>query len=140
MNIDFLQKEIIPQRDKEISEGKNSATSQPIYVVLDLCENFVSGHSDFTSITNNKGRKMEFGYIDESLEPEDREFSSSDENMISPIDVTRFYTDRIIAFFLTNKGAHEYLEYQKHNLNAGYVYVFHSGYRNAEMDELLGGK
>ncbi len=36
MNIDFLQKEIIPLREMEIEEGKNCATRQPIYVVLDL--------------------------------------------------------------------------------------------------------
>jgi hypothetical protein len=140
MNIDYLQKEIIPQREKEIEEGKNAATSQPIYVVLDLSENFVSEHSEYTGLTNLRGWPMEFGYIDESLDSEYREFSQTDKKMKEPVAVTKFYTDRIVAFFLTSKAAHEYLEYQKHNLHSGYVYVFHSGYRNIEMDTLLSGK
>jgi hypothetical protein len=139
MNLDYLQKQIIPLRKKEIEKGKNLATRQPIYVVLDLQEHFVSGHSDYSSYTNNRGKVFTYGYIDESLDSECRQFKVSEKRMKSPSEVTRFYTDRIVAFFLTSKGAHDYLKYQKHNLSNAYVYVFYSGYANKEMDALLNG-
>ena len=137
MNLNYLTQEILPQREKEIKEGKNLATRQPIYVVLDLQENICSGHSDYTNSTNYKGKGWEFGYIDNTLEGEEREFKNTDKGMKKPEAVTRFFTDRITAFFLTSKGANDYLEYQFHNLTNGYVYVFYSGYANKEMDILL---
>ena len=57
--------------------------------------------------------------------------------MKEPEEVTMFYTDRIIAFFLTSQAAHDYLQYQSHNMNDPYVYVFYSGYANRQMDKLL---
>lgn len=60
--------------------------------------------------------------------------------MKKPVEVTKFYTDRIISFHLTSKSAHDYLKYQKHNLHNAYVYVFYSGYGNIEMDCLLKNK
>lgn len=140
MDLKHLTNDILPLRKQEIIEGKNCATSQPIYVVLDLQENIVSGHTDYTPSTNYKGLEWEFGYMDERLDPEDREFKLSGVIMAKPIRITRFYTDRIVAFFLTSKGASDYLEYQKHNLNNGYVYVFYSGYGNKEMNKLLSGE
>lgn len=139
MNVDYLQKEIIPLREMEIEEGKNCATRQPIYVVLDLQENYVSGHSDYSPSVNYKGLCWSNGFIDENEEPECREFKEYKSGMKSPSKVTKFFTDRIIAFFLTSKGAHDYLKYQSHNLNKAYVYVFYSGYANKEMDNLLSG-
>ena len=139
MNVDYLQKEIIPLREMEIEEGKNCATRQPIYVVLDLQENYVTGHSEYSPSTNYKGLSFEFGYVDMELDGESREFKKLKKGMFSAEKVTKFYTDRIIAFFLTSKGAHDYLKYQSHNLNNAYVYVFYSGYANKEMDNLLSG-
>lgn len=137
MNLTYLQTVIIPQREQEIKEGKNLATRQPIYVVLDLWENYCSGHSDYTNSTNYKGKGWEFGYIDLSLESESIKFKKSDKGMKKPEAVTRFYTDKIIAFFFTSEAAHDYLEYQSHNLTDPYVYVFYSGYGNRQMDLLL---
>lgn len=137
MNLEYLQNEIIPLRKKEIEEGKNLSTRQPIYVVLDIQINYVSGHSKFSPSVNYKGLGWENGYIDEGLEHEEMEFCRSKKGMKDPKKVTQFYTDRIVSFFLTSKGAHDYLKYQAHNLNAGYVYVFYSGYGNREMDNLL---
>jgi len=137
MNLDFLTRELLPRREQEIKDGKNLATRQPIYVVLDLQENYISGHSDYTPSTNYKGKDWEFGYIDNDIDSEGQEFKTSDAEMIKPFEVSRFFTDRIIAFFLTSCGAHDYLKYQSHNLNNAYVYVFYSGYGNKEMDSLL---
>lgn len=137
MDLNYLQNEIIPKREQEIKNGKNLATKQPIYVVLDLQENFCSGHSDYESSTNYRGRRWENGYIDTSLDGEEREFCETDEGMEDPAEVTKFYTDRIIAFFLTSEAAHDYLKYQSHNLFDAYVYVFYSGYANHQMDNLL---
>ena len=139
MNFEYLKNEIIPLREKEIEEGKNICTRQPIYVVLDLQENYVSGHSDYSPSTNYKGLPFEFGYIDEQLEGELRTFKKSDKQMKKPSEITKFYTDRIVAFFLTSKNAHDYLKYQSHNLENPYVYVFYSGYANKEMDLILCG-
>lgn len=139
MNLEYLRKVIIPTRKKEIEKGLNWATRQPIYVVLDLQENYVSGHTDYTPHTNYKGLVCEYGYIDNSIPSEERIFLKdiSRRNLQEPIKVTRFYTDKIIAFFLTSAGAYEYLKYQSHNLTNPYVYVFYSGYGNKEMDNLL---
>lgn len=141
MNIPYLQQEIIPQRAKEIKAGQNAGTRQPIYVVMDLNFSFISGHDDEEWISdfllNYKRKSAEFGYIDTSKEIEDRTFL---ETACSDAceKVTKIYTDKIIAFFLTRKGAEEYLEYQKHNLTeAAYIYTFYSGYANREMDRLL---
>lgn len=139
MNIPYLVKEIIPQRQQEIAEGKNLSTRQPIYVVLDLQENICSGHSDYTLSTNYKGKEAEFGFIDEfTSDSEKRKFKLTDDDMKQPEPVTRFFTDRFVAFFLTSKAAHDYLKYQAHNLTGNeYVYVFYSGYGNKEMNQLL---
>jgi hypothetical protein len=137
MDLKYLEKEIIPLRKKEIEEGKNACTRQPIYVVLDLQDNFMSGHSEHYPSTNYKGLNQIFGYYDAYLEPEDRKFKISKTKMKQPVEVTQFYTDRIIAFFFTSKGANDYMEYQRHNLKNAYVYVFYSGYGNREMDKIL---
>ena len=137
MDLNYLQNEIIPKREQEIKDGKNVMTRQPIYIVLDLQENFCSGHSIYESSTNYKGRKWENGYIDISLDGEEREFCETDEGMKETEEVTKFYTERIVAFFLTSEAAHDYLEYQSHNLIDAYVYVFYSGYANRQMGKLL---
>lgn len=139
MNLEFLTNELIPLREKEIEEGKNLATSQPIYVVLDLVENCVSGHSEYSPITNYRNKSFERGYIDDATDLEFKVFKKTDKRMKNPSEVTRFYTDSIVAFFLTSKGAHDYLKYQAHNLENAYVYVFYSGYGNKEMNSLLNG-
>lgn len=137
MDINYLQNEIIPKREQEIKEGKNLSTRQPIYIVLDLIENFVQGHSEYSLNTNYKNKRPEFGYIDLSLESELREFKNEPIGMELHEEITRFYTDRFVAFFLTSEGAHNYKEYQKHNLSDPYVYVFYAGYRNYQMNKLL---
>lgn len=57
MDLNYLQNEILPKREQEIKDGKNLATRQPIYVVLDSQENFCSGHSDYEPSTNYRGRE-----------------------------------------------------------------------------------
>ncbi len=140
MDIDYLVNEIIPKREQEIKDGKNLCTRQPIYVVLDLQENFLTGHSEYEPSTNYMGKRFEFGYFDMDDDFEFREFKDTYDGMLSPEEVTRFWTDRIIAFFLTSESAHLYLKSQAHNLENPYVYVFYSGYGNFEMDKLLCNK
>jgi hypothetical protein len=136
MNIKFLRK-LLTTRKQEIEEGKNLATRQPIYVVLDLQENITSKHSEYSPSTNYKGKGWTHGYMDTFLDGEEITFEESKKGMKEPVKVTRFYTDRVVSFFITSKGAHEYLKYQSHNLKMPYVYVFYSGYGNREMDQLL---
>lgn len=136
MNLDYLQNELLPLREVEIIEGQNACTRNPIYVVLDLRECYVSGHSDISPITNCKGINIEYGYVDDN-EQDDAEFKITDEEMVSPREVSRFFVDEVVAFFLTSKGAHDYMGYQSHNLRNPYVYVFSTGYRNYEMDKLF---
>lgn len=139
-NLDYLKNEILPQREKEIEEGKNAMTRQPIYVVLDLQEHCISGHEqDYSLHTNLKEMQPKFGYKYQDAEGE-WIFSLEDQHCVTD-EVTLFYTDRIVAFFFTRKGAEEYLEYQKHNLTENaYIYTFYSGYANQEMDKLLNGQ
>lgn len=137
MDIEYLTKEILPTREQEISEGRNLGTSQPIYFVFNSDYHIVSGHSEYSPITNIRGRQVEFGFIDIYKEPELREFKTSAKGMKEPEEVTRFYTDRYIAIFLTSEAAHDYLKYQKHNLSDPYVYVHYTGYANRQMDRLF---
>jgi hypothetical protein len=137
MNLEYLQKEILPQRKLEIETGENLWTAHPIYVVLESITAIVSGHSDYSPPTDMQNTPMEYGYIDLSLEPEDREFQLESEGMTEPDSITRFRVDRPAAFFLTHKAAKEYVQYQSHNLIEPYVYVFNAGYRNIQMDNLL---
>jgi hypothetical protein len=137
MNLKYLTEEILPIREKEIIDGKNLSTKNPIYVVIDLVDNYVSGHSDFSPNTNLKGIPFSLGYIDKYLDSESMQFNEKNTGMQKPFEVSRFYTDRIIAFFLTSQAAYEYLKYQSHNLNNPYVYVFHCGYANEQMEKLL---
>jgi hypothetical protein len=137
MDLNYLQNVLLPKREAEIKEGKNLCTKQPIYVVLDLQQNIVSGHSEYSSSTNYKGKPFEFGYVDNYLDAEDKRFEESKDGMRRPSEITRFWTDTIVAFFLTSEAAHDYLMYQRHNLKNPYVYVFYSGYGNHEMDALL---
>lgn len=140
MNIDYLVNDILPKRKNEIELGLNLSIRNPIYVVLELQENICSGHSEYSSSTNYKGIDFESGYMDIGIDPEYATFTDTDDGMIDPIEITRFYTDRIVAFFLTSESAHDYLSYQKHNLTNAYVYVFYSGYGNKQMDALFDNK
>ena len=138
MNLNFLVEYILPTRKEEIQKGKNLATSRPIYVVLDLQETYCQGHSYFSySTLNHKNVPEEHGYVDAALDSEDRKFAHSPNGMKKPEEITRFYVDEFVAFFLTSQSAHDYLQYQSHNLRNEYVYVFHAGYRNWEMESLL---
>jgi hypothetical protein len=140
MDLNFLVKKILPQRAKELEEGKNLATRNPIYVVLELEEHVCSGHSEFTGSTNHSEKNWEFGYIDMSLDLEDRDFQETDEAMIEPEPVSRFWTDNIVAFFLTMEAANDYLQYQSRNLLEPYIYVFSPGYGNRQMNLLFGNE
>lgn len=143
MDLKYLKKEILPQRKKEIAEGLNLGTRQPIYVVLDLDYNFIGGHDMegwlSGEMLNHARKASESGYVDTALDCEDREFNEEPDGMDKPEEVTKIYTDRVVAFFLTRQGAEAYLEYQKHNLKEAYVYTFYSGYANHEMDAILCG-
>jgi len=139
MNLNYLINSILPQRSKEIEEGKNRGTANPIYVVMNISIGCCSGWSDYTMNTNIAGYyEPEEGYVDLAKDDDQRKFKRSDKGMKNPERVTKYYIDRPVAFFLTSKAAHEYLEYQSHNLHKkAYVYVFHAGYKNVEMENLF---
>ena len=141
MDLKYLTEEILPRRAQEIRHSKNLGTAQPIYVVLSLTEHCCEGHSEMISHTTNNCNKVpKYGNIDMGEEPELRELKGTSEGMKEPEKVTVFWTDQVVAFFLTSEDAHDYKEYQSHNMTEPYVYVFHSGYRNYQMDKLLKGK
>lgn len=137
MNLKYLTEKIIPQRNLEIDSGENLSTAKPIYVVMNSIETIVSGHSEFSPSTDMKDSSMDHGYIDLGVDAESRKFQDTDEDMLWPEKVTRFFVDRPVAFFLTKKAAREYISYQAHNLTNPYLYVFSAGYRNHEMNNLL---
>jgi len=138
MNLDYLTNVILPQREKELAECKNAGTLNPIYIVFDLQEQICSGHTEYALRTTiSSKQEIQFGYIDTAVEPENRVFSKQPTGK-KPEPVTRFFTDVFVAFFLTHKAAHEYLQYQSHNLtDNAFVYVFSPGYRNVEMEMLF---
>lgn len=139
MNLEFLKNEIAPQRASEIKDGKNLSTRNPIYLVIDIKEQYIGGHIDDDYSFQSKYSHLtpKYGYIDEESDWECREFCDSDIDMVAPVEVTEVYTEHPVAFFLTSKAAHEYCEYQKHNLNKPFVYVAHAGYSNHQMEQFL---
>ncbi len=152
MNIKYLKRVLIPQREREVENGDNLATRDPIYVVYSLRDQYVSGHSDFSPTTNLQGKHPESGYLyrkDPDDEPQfclNEDGSDIDEYMEASEheaeedgfeEVTRLWVDRLEAIFLTSKAAYDFIGYQGHNLSNPYVYVHHAGYRNREMDMLL---
>lgn len=153
MNIEFLNQRIAI-RNKEIDEGKNAGTRNPIYIVCTRNENFVEGfiqkarikseHSghvgiEFSPTFSEIDSNVEFvhGYFDEGEDFESREFCESSEGMAKPIEVTKFESCMYRAFFLTSEAAHNYINYQAHNLNKPFVFVHYAGYRNWEFDNLM---
>ena len=140
MDLKYLEEVVIPQREKEIEEGKNACTAQPIYVVLDLEMQVVDDHIEMPSSTNLRQKECEIGYVDDVLDGECIEFKKTKKGMEAPRALTQFYTDKFVAFFLTRKGADEYLRYQSHNMKEPYIYTFYSGYGNREMDAILKNK
>jgi len=140
MNERYL-KELLVTREQEIKDGKNAATAQPIYVVLDLQEKCAFTHDEINSDTNRVGKEPIQGWVDSDYDDEPEFTTSEDEmeKMKSPQEVTSFWIDSIVAFFITREGAEDYLKYQKHNLTEPYIYVFHTGYANFQMNNLLKG-
>lgn len=128
-------KGLLNQRNTEIGEGLNLATFPPVYVVLSLVECVAFGHVEISSGTNRKGWDCEEGYFDR--DDTETGFHKTADGLSSPEEVTRFWIDCPDAFFITRKGAEEYLKYQSHNLANAYLYVFHTGYANHEMNELF---
>lgn len=124
-------------RKKEIDANLNLGTRSPIYCVLDLMEHVVPGHIDIDDTTNLKRQKSECGYIDYSVECEDRVFKESPEGMEVPSEVTRFYTDRYVSFHLTSHAAHHYKTAQAHNMHKPYVFVHCEGYRCYMIEKLF---
>lgn len=139
MNIEFL-KQRINIRNKEIEEGKNAGTKNPIYFVYSMREEFLSGHCiDRSPITNKRGMAHENLYIkkewDEGAELFEKIPEDGDEDNYE--EVTRIWLDDFKALFLTREAAENYLKYQSHNLNNPYIYTHYAGYRNWEFDNLL---
>lgn len=139
MNLEYLKNKIIPQRKKEIENGENACTAQPIYIVYNTEHDFISGHDDegWYGGSTLVGKTSEVGYIDTGVDSEDRDFCKDSDEMITPEEVTKIYSQRFTALFFTRKGAEDYLKYQKHNLTEPFIYTHYSGYANREMDDLL---
>lgn len=139
MDLNYLVNVVLPARKLEFIEGNHNSVRHPIHVVMDLTMHVTQEHSNYLkNYTNLKEKPIEFGYIDDGLDSENQEFKKDPYGMIDPLEITRFWTDTPVAFFLTNYAAHRYLEYQKHNLSPeAYVYTFDTGYRNDQMDQLF---
>lgn len=138
MNKEYLN-ELLVIRKQEIKDGKNAATNQPIYVVLDLQEKCAFTHDEINSDTNRRGKEPVQGWIDSEHDGEPDFITDELEavEMKNAIEVTTFWIDSIAAFFITRQGAESYLKYQKHNLTEPYIYTFSTGYANYEMNKLL---
>jgi hypothetical protein len=138
MNLEYLKKDVIPQRLAEIARGENAATRQPIYFIYDLVECYASGHNEYSPITNEINKQQEHGYLDAAKDSECQVFKKTDYRMKKPEEVTRFWVDRYVAFFFTRQAAKEYILYQKHNLSKlAYIYVQYTGYANHHMDAIF---
>lgn len=139
MNLEYLKSEILPVREREIAEGKNLATSPPIYIVYSLDQQLVYGHVEGLGHFSKSGVGSTFGYIEQGFDWDDSDFSEHESDLTNPEKITLFYTDRYVALFLTSEAAYDYLKYQAHNMNKPFVYVEHTGYANHQMNGLFSG-
>jgi len=137
MNENFY-KEVCEKRAQEIQEGKNRATDLPIYIVYDAKWYIVQGWSNITPALSHKYPNWEYGYYDESLEPESREFCSYDSGMEDPVECSKFYADDFITCCFTLEAAEAFIEAEKHNYSEMYVYVEYAGRRNTQFQNLFG--
>lgn len=129
-------KEQWEKRQAEIKDGKNLGTRYPVYVVMSLRKHSIPGkYADYLSKTNFKSYPAREGYIDRAAD--EPEIQLTDYGMEAPEAWTDFYTDDPRAFFITSEAAHEYIEYQSHNMFEPYVYVFYTGYGNRQMDKIM---
>lgn len=139
MNIEFLNQRIAI-RNKEIADGKNAGTQNPIYFVYSMREEFLSGHcTDRSPITNNRGMAHENLYIKKEWEEDAELFEEipDGENEYEYEEITRIWIDDFKALFITHEAAEDYLKYQAHNLNNPYIFTHYAGYRNWEFDNIM---
>lgn len=139
MNIEFLNQRI-EIRNKEIADGKNAGTQNPIYFVYSMREEFLSGHcTDRSPITNNRGMSHKNLYIKKEWEEDAELFEEipDDENENDYEEITRIWIEDFKALFITREAAEDYLKYQAHNLNNPYIYTHYVGYRNWEFDNIM---
>ena len=129
----------------------NRATAYPIYVTVqelvyvgvmaDDCgvycpygdgETAISyRHPDFEDLYENESDLIE----EMHTYYEDKDKVASEMSNIESLDIGYIWVDR--EFFLTIKGAEEYIKANGHNLGKTRTYVHHFSYRNKEMNKLF---
>jgi len=160
----YMMREIKEQRAKEIEEGLNYSTAEPLYVVYSIRATVREHDSSYNGCTSRLYQEQRFGYYHRDLE----KFITEDEDphnfgMIKSAydndrDVTLLefddeegveyqveefeplveeYHDVFQSAFFTRKAAEAFIEMNKHNMNLPYIYVEHIERRNVEFNGLL---
>lgn len=140
---------------KEYAEQDNRATAYPIYVqvqelvcigpILDGCSvtcPFGDGETKIEYMINYDSDPDYYASLEEAKESLKEQYADDDkedlQEAINDIQEINFgYIWHPVEFFLTIKGAEEYMQANKHNHGKLRTYVSHFERRNFEMRELL---
>lgn len=120
------------KRKEEYNNELNQGTDCPVYYVYDLVENYLEGDVE-VYVSNNRHKTSV--YIDRDyVDPDDEDISEG----FRQNGYTIFYTDKLVAMFLTREDAIDYLKYQKHNMSEyAYYYIDTVGYGNKVTKSII---
>ncbi len=140
-------------RQREIEEGKNLATSFPLYIVYDEIKSYHEGDSDYDVTTslfsNNRDTYCyAYSYDGDGVELTEQEYEdytpTEDDPPKEKFECVRVgYHDRFITCCFTWEAAEIFIENERHNLTKPRIYVAHIPWRNVQLREiakLLGDK
>jgi hypothetical protein len=121
---------------KEYENQDNRSTAWPIYVTVQELVPVGVIDEDYSILWNGEERYENSGC--DSCDYDECDILDSNHEGCKQEKVKVGYIWVDIEFFLTIKGAEEYIEYDKHNHGKLRTYVKHFSRRNFEMRKLLG--
>lgn len=143
--------EYLEQLKKEYAEQDNRATAYPIYVTVQelICIGLIEDGYSVNCPYGDGETLVKYRLCDGDCEAP--EFSNSEElkkyyeeelgeKKIKDSDIQEYnlgYIWHPVEFFLTLKGAEEYIAANRHNHGKLRTYVHHFEWRNFEMNKLL---
>ena len=121
------------QRQKEIENGENAITTNPIYVVYDIVTSICepSDYSQSSSIFSYNDKQMWLSEYDNDVFEDVEDEDENDRR------IQISYHDRFITFAFIRADALEYIEKDKHNLNNPKIFVHHIPNKNQEVLAIL---
>lgn len=128
------------RRQKEISEGKNAGTRNPLYVVYDQIQTYCEHDTSLDQSTTVFNHEDEFVRFDSEGNEKKAEANPDnwgyEKGKWSAV-VKKSFHDRFVTVCFTRKGAEDFIKAERHNLNKPRIYVEYAERRNIELHEVL---